>query len=264
MKRVFLMAAMASLLSSAAMAQSSGSGGGSFSNAFLIPAIVCSVTANATTATSCSTQAGSAKVLYGNIKVPSASNKNVILMGSLETSILTDTTVASSGGTKSSSSAMGSIIVTPQIYACIDSNCNTVSSVPAAPIVPSTVTFDERLQTLSASLLGLGCTANTTTGVITCTSPETIELLLSTTSAHSFNFLVNGSLASGVYQVQFGVQVSGVASTTATLSSGASVSVAVGAGSLIEQILQAQTPFTSVTACSPVSTASGSVNACGP
>ena len=266
MKRLLLTAAIASLASTAAMAQSSGSGGGSFSNAFLIPTIVCSVTASATSSTSCNVQAGSTKLLYGNIKVPSASNKNVILMGSLETSILTDTTVASVGGTKSTSSAFGSIIVTPQIYQCLDSNCNTVSSTPAAPIVPSRVTFDERLQTLSASLLGLGCTANTTTGVITCTSPETIELLLSTTSAHSFNFLVNGPLSSGVYQVQFGVQVSGSASTSATLQSGASVSVAVGAGSLIEEILQSQTPFTTVSACTPVGAAvtGSAVNGCGP
>jgi hypothetical protein len=189
----------------------------------------------------------------------------VILMGSLETSILTDTTVASSGGTKSQSSAFGSIIVTPQIYQCLDQYCNVVSSTPAAPIVPSKVTFDERLQTLSASLLGLGCTASTTTGVITCTSPETIELLLSTTSAHSFNFLVNGSLQSGVYQVQLGVQVSDTATTTATLGSGASVAVGVGGGSLIEEILQSQTPFTTISACSPTGTTSGStVNGCGP
>jgi hypothetical protein len=265
MKRIFVMAAAASLASTAAMAQSSGSGGGSFANAYLIPVIVCSVTANATTASSCATQAGGPKVLYGNIKVPSASNKNVILMGSLETSILTDTTVASLGGTKSTSSAFGSIIVTPQIYQCLDAYCNTVSSTPAAPIVPSKVTFDERLQTLSASLLGLGCTANTTTGVITCTSPETIELLLSTTSAHSFNFLVNGALSSGVYQVQLGVQVSGTATTSATLSSGASVQVGVGAGSLIEEILQSQTPFTSVTACNTTGATSGTaVVGCGP
>src|SRR5262249_2277156 len=115
-KQIFIVAAVASLASTGALAQSAGSGGGSFSNAFLIPAIVCSVTANATTASSCSNQVGSAKVLYGNIKVPSASNKNVVLMGSLETSILTNTTVASSNGTKSTSSAFGSIIVTPQIY----------------------------------------------------------------------------------------------------------------------------------------------------
>src|SRR5690242_17065263 len=133
MKALFVIAT-ASLVSTAAVAQSAGSGGGSFANAYLIPAIVCSVTANATTASSCSAQAGGTKVLYGNIKVPSASNKNVILMGSLETSILTDTTVASSGGTKSTSSAFGSIIVTPQIYQCLDAYCNTVSSTPAAPI----------------------------------------------------------------------------------------------------------------------------------
>ena len=265
MKQVLVVAAMASLLSTAAVAQSSGSGGGSFANAYLIPTVVCSVTANATTASSCTAQGGGAKVLYGNIKVPSAANKNVILMGSLETSILTDTTVASSGGSKSTSSAQGSIIVTPKIYQCLDQYCNVVSSTPAAPIVPSTVTFDERLQTLSATLAGLNCTTNLTTGVVTCTSPETIELLLSTTSAHSFNFLVNGALASGVYQVQLGVQVSDIASTTNTLGAGATVFAGVGGGSLIEMILQSQTPFTTISACTPAGTTSGStLNGCGP
>jgi hypothetical protein len=97
-------------------------------------------------------------------------------------------------------------------------------------------------------------------------SPETIELLLTTTSAHSLNFLVNGALSSGVYQVQFGVQVSGTATTSATLQSGASVSVAVGAGSLIEEILQSQTPLTTVAACNPASTVvkGSAVNGCGP
>lgn len=262
MKRVLTFCAASTLLCGAALAQSAGSGGGSFANAYLIPTVVCSVTAGATT--SCPSGGGT-KVLYGNIKVPSASNKNVILMGSLETSILTDTTVASSGGNRSSSSAQGSIIVTPQIYQCLDAYCNTVSGTPAAPIIPSRVTFDERLQTLSASLAGLGCTASTTTGVITCTSPETIELLLSTTSAHSFNFLVNGSLSAGVYQVQLGVQVSETATSTGSVPAGASVQVGVGAGSLIEEILQAQTPFTSVTPCTSTGTTTGSaVTGCGP
>jgi hypothetical protein len=49
------------------------------SNAFLIPTITCSVTATATSPSNCDVQQGSTKLLYGNIKVPSAANKNVIL-----------------------------------------------------------------------------------------------------------------------------------------------------------------------------------------
>ena len=263
---VWVLVAMASLLSPAAMAQSAGSGGGSFSNAFLIPSIVCSVTANAGAASSCSSQAGAPKVLFGNIKIPSASNKNVVVMASLETGILTDTSVASSNGTQSTSSAQGSVIVTPQIYECLDPNCNVVSSNPAAPVVPGSVTFDERLQTLTASLSGLpSCGFIAATSVITCNGPDTIRLLLSTMSAHSFNFLINGPLHAGVYQVQLGVQVSEAAFTTNTLQSGASVDVGVAAGSLIQMIVQSQTPFTTISACNPAGTTSGSaVNGCGP
>ena len=163
------------------------------------------------------------------------------------------------------SRALRWLVLSPQLYRRFLCACISVSGSPAAPIVPSKVTFDERLQTLSASLLGLGCTANTTTGVITCTSPETIQLLLSTTSAHSFNFLVNGALSSGVYQVQMGVQVSETATSTGSVPAGASVQVGVGAGSLIEEILQSQTPFTTVTPCNPSGTTTGTaVNGCGP
>src|SRR5262245_5162539 len=82
----------------AAFAQSSGSGGGSFSNAYLIPTVVCSAGSFDPSTLTCDRAGGGAKVLFGNIKTPSAANKNVLVMATLESSILTNTVVASKNG----------------------------------------------------------------------------------------------------------------------------------------------------------------------
>src|SRR5579864_1562296 len=92
------------LSGSAAYAQSGGSGGGSFSNAYLIPTVVCQAGSNSlgsTGVTACDNFGGGAKVLFANFKVSGSQNKNVLLLASLESSILTGTAVASSGGNKS-------------------------------------------------------------------------------------------------------------------------------------------------------------------
>ena len=96
-----------------ALAQSSGSGGGSFSNAFLIPTVACSAGSFDPSTLTCDKTGGGAKVLFGTIKTPSAANKYVLVMATLESSILTNTLVASKNGQNSTSSAMGSVIVTP-------------------------------------------------------------------------------------------------------------------------------------------------------
>ena len=173
-------------------------------------------------------------------------------MASLETSLLTATQVSSSGGNKST--AMGSIVVTPHVFQCPGNDCsgnsgplvectsNTATS-PCA-VFPNQVTFNERQQTLSASLAGICTIVNT---VLTCTTPESIELVLSTTSAHSFSFLVH-NLSTGVYQVQLQIGVTTVA-TSNSLQAGATAAVGVGAGSLMNLLVQAQTPFNNITPC---------------
>src|SRR4029077_13544906 len=92
-------------------------------------------------------------------------------------------------------------------------------------------------------------------GVITCTSPQSIALLLSTTSAHSFNFLVH-NLSSGVYQVQLEIGVQAIASTN-SIAAGSNVSVGVGAGSLVNLIVQAQTPFDTISLCKGTTNTTG-------
>ncbi len=268
LKRLSLVTVAVLLLGTGtAFGQSAGAGGGAFSNAYLIPTIVCEAGFGTNIAPTCPEVVGP-KVLYSTFKVPSASNKNVLLMAALETAILTDTQVASKGGNQSTATAKGSIVVTPIVYQCPSNDCTGAHgplvdvTTLGATVIPNKVTFNERVQTLTANLLGLNCTANLTTGVVTCTDPEVIDLVLSTTSAHSFNFLVSG-LAAGVYQIQLGVAVS-TAATADSLQAGARAKVAVAAGSLVDMIVQAETPFTTISICNPTGTAAGSVNSCGP
>ncbi len=264
--KYFSLSAVAALVlcTGGAYAQSGGSGGGSFANAYLIPTIVCSA---GTFGTACTPNGGGPAILFGDIKVPSSTNKNVLVMASLETSIITNTQVASSNGNKSTSTATGTVAVTPKVLQCPNNDCSGASgplvdiTTLGGSVTPSVVTFNQRGQTLSANLLGLGCTANLTTGAITCTSPETIDLILSTTSANAFNFLVQ-TPGQGVYQVQLGISLSASA-TSDTIGAGSQASVGVGAGSLVEMLVQAQTPFDSIKLCSPT-TAGGTSGPCGP
>ncbi len=252
----------------AAYGQSAGSGGGSFVNAFLVPEIVCSAGSFGTSINpACPSSSG---LLFGNIKVPSASNKNVLVMASLETSLLTDTQVASQNGNKSTATASGSIAVTPKVFQCPGNDCSGSSgplvdiTTLGGTVTPSMVTFNSRVQTLSANLLGLGCSLNSS-GVVICTSPETIDLILSTTSAHAFNFLVQ-TPGAGVYQVQLGLGVT-TSATSDSLLSGAQVKIGVGAGSLVEMIVQAQTPFDTIKLCGTGNSGGGGgagTNSCGP
>jgi len=276
MKKLVFTIMVAALAPCLAFAQSAGSGGGAFSNAYLIPSVVCAAGSldpsnTSAVSTSCGpTNGGGAKILFADIKVPSANNKDVLLMASLETSILTNTQVSTNGGNKSSSSAEGSIVVIPHIFQCPSNDCSgasgplvdctTNTSTSACATFPNQVTFNDRLQTLSATL-GSACFADAA-GVITCTSPQSIALLLSTTSAHSFNFLVH-NLSSGVYQVQLEIGVQAIASTN-SIAAGSNVSVGVGAGSLVNLIVQAQTPFDTITLCKPGNANTGAPAPCGP
>jgi hypothetical protein len=271
MKRLCLFTVAALLLcTGAAYAQSAGSGGGSFSNAFLIPTLVCQAGSNSTGSngsTACGpSHGGGSQVLFGDIKVPSASNKNVLVMASLESSILTDTQVASSNGNKSTSSASAALVVTPKVFECTGPSqtpCSSLSASPVGTVTPDHVTFNSRMQTLTANLLGLGCTFSGGSNIV-CTSPETIELILDTTTANAFNFLVTDLPGAGVYQVQLGLAVSASA-TTNSVPAGSTATIGVGAGSLVEMIVQAQTPFDSIKLCpgGPQTGLGGPTN-CGP
>ena len=95
---------------------------------------------------------------------------------------------------------------------------------------PPIVTYDERQQTLTTNL---GNICSTVSCVTTCTSPESIQLILSTTSAHAFNFIVPG-LSGGNHTVTFKIAVATDATATSLLA-GAEAQAAVGVGSLTAQ-----------------------------
>ena len=146
-------------------------------------------------------------LLGATIKAPAAKSRVFLIGASLQTGILTGSQIA--GGTgKQSSTATGSIVVTPEVtYGPHGKKVR---------VWPPAVTFDERSQTLTANLSGCLTNLDSTTGlpVVSCTEPETIGLILSTLSAHSFNFLAE-NVGSGVYTVKLNIG----ATATATSSS---------------------------------------------
>src|SRR5260221_12191859 len=152
MKRLCSIVLGVLLLSSGlASAQSSGSGGGSFANAYLIPTIVCDAGIfDLVGSLNCSKNGGGPKVLFGNIKTPSAANKNVLVMATLESSILTNTLVASKNGGNSTSTASGAVVVRPHVMFCPGNDCSGASgaltdiTTLGGTVIPSVVTFNQR------------------------------------------------------------------------------------------------------------------------
>ena len=233
--------AIATIVAPMAFAQSSGSFAGDISNVSLITLPVCSSGTTQSGSGTCLSQSGAA-VLHATIKMPSG--KGLLIGGSLESSILTDTLTSGNGKTNTAA-ATGSVIVTPIVcgsgLSLAQCEAQTVSPVP---VFPSQVTYNERQQTLTTTLSG--CVTTSVAGVptTTCTTPESIDLLLSTMSANSFNF-VAPSVGSDVYTIVLQVKVSGT-NTAGSLTTGSSVQVGVGVGSLTAQIVQVQTPFNSL------------------
>ena len=230
---------VASMVGGAAFAQSTGSFSAQISNVAIIPVVVCSAgTLSASGSTSCSNSA--ANFLNAQIKTSSGGN-SLLLTASLESSILTDTAVSGGSG-KQTATAQGSVFVTTTVDG-VEAPVGCTTNCPNGVAYPPEVTFNERTQTLSANL-GDICTS--VAGVVTCTTPESIELVLSTTSANSFTYVVP-NISGGVHNVAMNIGVSTTATTSSSLNAGALVNVAVGVGSFVAQVVKAQTPFDGIT-----------------
>lgn len=224
--------------SSGAFAQSAGSFSGAVSNVAIVPTIVCDAGSTSSTgALNCDNTA--ANFMQLSIKV-SNGDTSLLVGGSLETSLLTNTSTTGGGG-KQTASATGSIIVTMEVDGQL-APVGCTSNCPIGVAYPPMVTYDERQQTLTTNL---GSICNTVGGVITCTGAESIQLILSTTSAHAFNFIVPG-LAGGVHTITFKIAVATDATATSLLA-GAEAQAAVGVGSLTAQVVKTLTPFDSIT-----------------
>ena len=122
-------------------------------------------------------------VLRSTLKT--SSQKDLLFDVSLQCGIVTDTTVKSSGGNTSSASARGTISVRVLVDGRPALPANSIDATGASA---DGVVFCDRVQTLTAKFAGLNCTADATTGEVTCTDPEELQLILRTLNANAFNF----------------------------------------------------------------------------
>lgn len=165
-----------------------------------------------------------------------ANQKDLFLGASLQCGIVTDTTVKSLNGSLDTAEARATIrvrikITTPDgstVYAEPSTGIDATNSSTGAN---GGVVFCDRVQTLKAKFSGLNCTANLATGVVTCTDPEELQLILKTLNANAFNF-VAPNLQSGVHTIEVQAKSSAVTSATATNGSLGSANAFIGAGSV--------------------------------
>jgi|SRR5215469_11995972 len=236
MRRLFTLVAVASASAAASFsAAHAAKFTAQISNFELVPTTVCSSTDVQNQ--DCSSAAWTT-VLNTTIKTPN--QKDLLINGSLQSAVGTSTTVASKGGTKSTAGASATINVRVLVDGAPATQCGG-NSCPNGVAYPYQVTYNARLQQLSAQLLGLNCTADLTTGALTCTDPETISLLIQTTSANSFNF-VAPNLTAGTHTIALQVNI-GTSASSDTVAAGATATAEVGVGTLsVEQVQATNLP----------------------
>ena len=112
------------------------------------------------------------------VRIHTSQQKDLVLGASLVTNLYTQTTVKSAGGTSDKSTAEAEL----RVRALVD----------GAPALPGVVVYDRRFQSLLAKFNGI-CTDLNGDGIVNyneCTTPEELELILDTSAAHHFNFIL--------------------------------------------------------------------------
>ena len=177
-------------------------------------------------------------ILRQQIKM--ANQKDLFFGASLQCGIVTDTTVKSMNATATSSydtaEARGTIRVRikvtppfgPAVYAEPSTGVDATNTPSGAN---GGVVFCDRIQTLRAKFSGLSCTANLTTGVVTCNTPEELQLILKTLNANAFNF-VAPNLGSGVHLIEVQARSSAATSASGPNGSLGAANAFIGAGSV--------------------------------
>jgi hypothetical protein len=180
---------------------------------------------------------------------------------SLVTGIYTSTTVkGNTTGATSTAVAEGTVrirVLLDSPSAGCQDNCTSPDH-RTLPDLGAGVVFDQRIQTLSANL-GYIFTGQCALSPTTCTlTPEEITLVLDTTSAHSFNFLlpnVGVGVHTLVVQAQISTDNTSVISTT---NGGVSISNALfGLGTLTIDAVRLVNSFTCGTDSSGAMTCGG-------
>ena len=214
-----------------AAAQGTPSSKATFAYSSLISLPAC----NTTDAAGCgnTSDTGWRPVLRQQIKL--ANQKDLFFNASLQCGIVTDTTVKSLNGSLDSAEARATIRVRIKVtspngtvtYAQPSTgvDANNTASGPNGGVV-----FCDRIQTLSAKFSGLNCRADAD-GVVTCSDPEELQLILKTLNANAFNF-VAPNLTSGVHAIEVQARSSAATSRSGTNGSLASSNAFIGAGSV--------------------------------
>lgn len=137
------------------------------------------------------------------VTIHTSNQKDLVLGASLETSLFTQTLVRSKGGNADTSEAEATL----KVRVLVDDD----------EARPGVVTFDRRYQKLMAIFNGY-CTDLNGDGIVTydeCDNYEELELVLDTTAAHHFNFLLE-DVGTGVHEVT----MQGCVATTGTSGNG--------------------------------------------
>lgn len=228
----------------AAFAQSAGSFSAQISNAEIIPVTVCATPTN-TGGLTCDNTAQNFLTL--NIKTSSGSGTSLLVGGSLQSQLVTNTSNTGGNGKQTATgTASVGVVVTVDNETVADAlnQVGCTSNCPDGIAYPPAVTFNKRQQTLS-STLGQICSTDPTTQITTCSGNEAIQLILDTTSANSFNFVIP-NLTQGTHTVNFWIFAQ-ADTTSSSLLAGSEAKVAVGVGALTAQVVKVQTPRDAIT-----------------
>ena len=161
-------------------------------------------------------------VLANNIKT--ANQKDLFVSASFEVGLYTQTLVNSQNMTKDTSTADATV----QVRVLLDGNV----------VEPGNVVFGRRAQTLSATLEGaiancltIATNVDGSLSIILdpdCVTPETIELILDTMNAATFNFVAT-DVPQGVHTISIQARI---ASATSVQTGSASALGTIGKGSM--------------------------------
>jgi hypothetical protein len=197
-----------------------------------------------------STSSGPVSIMSATMA--NSQSSSYLVTASLVTGLLTNTTVGSNGGSKSSASAMGSVQVGIMMDGNFDANGRYLGGGTYA--YPGMLSFDTRTQTLTATLGQALTGCSTVNGIVTCTglTEQQIQLVLDTTSAHSFQFILpNVGVAPNSAPHRLDVVAEVASSTTMSGVGAALASACYGAGTVTVDAVRLGHGFScSSTSCS--------------
>lgn len=176
------------------------------------------------------TDTGYVTVMQSYIKAPQG--KELSADVAIQCGINTDTSVKSKGGAIDIAKAKGEMSI--RVKGTHEDGTVRYFEPSEAGTAPDGgvlgVTYCSRLQQLEAQFAGLNCTADLTTGVVTCTDPEMMRLLLETLNANAFNFLL-ADVKSGVWKVEVQARAKSSAQLGGSGLGSASANAFIGLGS---------------------------------